>query len=151
MCRSWPLEEQEEKILQIIAESSCCSPGFLGQKLPSSAGSGGARISRILVCVLQVPEAVSTGLILQQMVQLYLRRSTYSLRSVEDVYAATKASCVLVLLTKGVLNDAFFARCLLACRDWAQKTQQYFNKEGSDIFQINSYLSREPGLFEKDA
>ena len=74
------------------------------------------------------------------------------MRSVEDVYAATKASCVLVLLTKGVLNDAFFARCLLACRDWAQKTQQYLNnKESSDISQINNYLSREPGLFEKDA
>ena len=120
LCRSWPLEEQEEKVLQIISEPSC-SPGLFGQKLPSSASSSGARISRILVCALQVPEAVSTGLILQQMVQLYLRRSTYSLRSVEDVYAATKASCVLVLLSKGILNDAFFARCLLACRDWAQK------------------------------
>ena len=49
-------------------------------------------------------------------------------------------------------GNAFFARCLLAGRDWAQKTQQYLNnKESSDISQINNYLSREPELFEKDA
>ena len=68
------------------------------------------------MCVQQVPEAISAGLILQQMVQLHLRSATYSLRAVEEVADASKASFVLFLLSRGVLEDVLFARCLLSCR-----------------------------------
>ena len=71
--------------------------------------------AKILVCGAEAPEAVSTGFILQQMVQRNLRTFTFLVRESSQV-SSSSATFALVILSRQILADESFAQTLLALR-----------------------------------
>ncbi|CAE7632015.1 unnamed protein product [Symbiodinium sp. CCMP2592] len=104
LSRHSSLEEQERLVLDVAAAV------LRGARRADVAPQGSVSSARILLCSTErEPEAISTVLILQQMVQQQLRIATFRVRSLKDIAAASSASFALVLLSKGVLEDPDFA------------------------------------------
>ncbi|CAK9038848.1 Uncharacterized protein SCF082_LOCUS22793 [Durusdinium trenchii] len=113
--RSCCLEEQETTILQVLhaGVTDAASSAELGAGLPRANSAG----AHFLVVAMEEPEAISTGMILQQMVQLHFQVSVFFVRHAEEISDALKATAGLFLLSRGALEDPRFASCLLAARE----------------------------------
>ncbi len=83
--------------------------------------------AKVLVCAGERPEAMSAGFVLQQMVQRNLQTVTCLVRQPHHV--AATASFAVIVLSSGVLEDAFFAETLLAIRRLARQSKIHSSLE----------------------
>jgi len=110
--RASSLEEQELVVLKL---ASTVLPGSALQF--EAPKHGLVTNARVLVCSSELePETISTRLLLQQMMQQQLQVAVFSAQASSDITAAQKASFIVVLLSRGALEDATFAQLALSIR-----------------------------------
>ncbi|CAE7235353.1 unnamed protein product [Symbiodinium sp. CCMP2592] len=113
--RTGSASQQEASIIKVLQNVSGCP--VLGE--PSE---GSVERARLLVCGGAQPEAISSMLVMQQLLQSKLQVPCYVVRHAAEIGLSKKASRLVVVLTQGIFAEEEFAELVLSTdmEGWAK-------------------------------
>ncbi|CAE7039446.1 CRMB1 [Symbiodinium sp. KB8] len=107
--------EQEQQVIQVLAMAHQMTGIKWTTNLTIDPQGDIASTSTLIFTTARQPEAVSTSLMLQQLMQVEKLRAFYVGRP-EDISSALGARSVVILLSEDALTDPCFARLVLATK-----------------------------------